>query len=277
MIKRLLHPFRGPASWATQHGVLPASCMRKIAPKSWPFEPFTVYGPGWKFRWCPTNFDWVGWEIFWTGFKGWEKSTVPVVLEHVRHSRCFLDVGANCGLYTTMACMANPDIHAVAFEPVPRVNAALSNNVRENNLESRVILLNVALGDSNGTVAFHEAYDTTMGSLATEGYRGQTGKLIEVQCRTLDSIVDELQIEPDFMKIDVEGFEHAVLAGARRTLRAFRPRMVLEANPGDPVERVMEILSDHGYRFQHLTGRDPEWQSEIVPEEQFRNWLCVPN
>ena len=80
-----------------------------------------------------------------------------------------------------------------------------------------------------------------MGSLAVNGYHGQRGKVIQVKCRTLDSIVEEFNLEPDFIKIDVEGFEHIVLSGASQTLSKFRPRIVLEANPGDPAAEMTEI------------------------------------
>jgi FkbM family methyltransferase len=275
--RRLVHPLRAPVSWAAQHGLLPPR-VRKVAPRSWPFEPFTVYGPGWKFRWFPAKFDWIGREIFWTRFTEWEKETVPVLLEHVRRSRCFVDIGANCGIYTVMACTANPDLYVVAVEPVPKVSAALANNVRQNNLDRRVRLLNVALRDSSGTALFHEAQDATMSSLSVNGYGGQPGRLIEVECRTLDSVVDELQVEPDFLKIDVEGFEHAVLAGAGRTLSKLRPRIILEANPGDPSDRVTEILQKHRYTLHHITHAGLRRKEKIIPVEGegYRNWLCLP-
>jgi hypothetical protein len=139
-----------------------------------------------------------------------------------------------------------------------------------------VTILNFALGDSNGTVPFHEAEDPTMGSLGVTGYQGQHGRVIKVKCRTLDSIVEELSIEPDFLKIDVEGFEHLVLSGASRVLSKFRPRIVLEANPGDPgVAITSQILSKHGYGFENITDSGLERQSEIIPVEAYRNWLCV--
>src|ERR1035438_3028883 len=102
-----------------------------------------------------------------------------------------------------------------------------------------------------------------MGSLAVEGYRGQPGKVIEVNCRTLDSMVEELDLEPDLLKIDVEGFEHVVLSGARRTLRKFRPRIVLEANPGDPGEEMTDILSEFGYGFLSFIGSPQEFVKKL--------------
>lgn len=229
----LLHPFRGSITWACQRGFM-SSHAGNFLPWRWALEPFTIYGTGWRCRWFPTDFDAIGHRIFWSGLREWEKETAPVILENIRHSRCFIDVGANCGIYTVLACTINPKIRVVAIEPVPKVCEALVHNVTQNNLDSSVTVLNVALGDSNGTVPFHEAEDSTMGSLAVGGYQGQKGRVMQVKCRTLDSIVEELNIEPDFVKIDVEGFEDVVLSGASWVLSKFRPRIVMEANPGDP-------------------------------------------
>jgi len=271
----LLHPFRGPITWACQRGIAPSGVQRYL-PWRWVLEPFTIYGAGWKCRWFPSVFDAIGHRIFWSGLREWERETAPVVLENIRHSRCFIDVGANCGIYTVLGCTINPDVHVVAVEPVPKVCAALARNVAMNNLDSRVTILNVALSDADGTVPFHEAEDSTMGSLAVDGYHGQHGRLIHVKCRTLDSIVEELGIEPDFLKIDVEGFEHLVLAGGGRVLSKFRPRIVLEANPGDPGDAMTQVLSKYGYGFQNITDSGLECRSEIIPVEAYHNWLCVP-
>lgn len=235
-----------------------------------------IYGAGWKCRWLAAEFDSVGQRVFWSGLREWEKETAPVILENIRRSRCFIDVGANCGIYTVIGCTINPDIRVVAVEPVPRICAALARNVAQNNLDSRVTILNLALSDLNGTVSFYETEESTNGSLAVDGYSGQRGKIIEVRCSTLDSIVEELDIEPDFIKIDVEGFEHLVLGGATRVLSKYHPRIVLEANPGDPSAAMTQILSRHGYGFQNITDSGLERRSAIIPVEAYRNWLCLP-
>lgn len=108
------------------------------------------------------------------------------------------------------------------------------------------------------------------------GYKGRSGRVIQVKCRTLDSVVEELNIEPDFLKIDVEGFEHVVLSGASQVLTKFRPCIILEANPGDPATAMTQILLKHGYRFQNITDCGLEERSEITPVEAYRNWRCLP-
>jgi FkbM family methyltransferase len=275
---RLVHPLRAPVSWATQHGLL-TSGVQNFAPKHWSREPFTIYGPGWKCRWFPPEFwHWRDSRRFWHGIRGCEGETIPVFLEQVQQCRWFIDIGANFGMYTLFGCAANSRLRAVALEPAPRVFKALANNVKGNQFEGRVTMEALALGEVNGSVPFHEAESPEMGSLSIAGYRGQRGRVISVECRTLDSLVEEMNVEPDFLKIDVEGFEHAVLAGAGRTLSKFRPRIILEANPGDPCERLTEILGSHRYALRHITPTGLRRMDKIIPVEGegYRNWLCLP-
>jgi len=175
-----------------------------------------------------------------------------------------------------LAATINPNVQIVAIEPVPKICAALTNNVRQNRLDGRVTILNVAVGDSEGIADFHEAEDARMGSLSVHGYQGQAGRLIRVQCRTLDSIAMELNIGPDFIKIDVEGFSDAVLSGASRLLETVRPCIVLEANPGDPCPSITKILTKYRYVMHLITDSGLERHEQIVPSLKYRNWLCLP-
>ncbi len=270
-----LHPLRQPVTWACQHRLLP-SRVRRLLPWRWAIEPFMIYGDGWKSQWYPAAFDDISHIIFWSGLHGYEKETIPVILDQVRQARCFIDIGANCGIYTVLGATVNPYARIVAIEPVPKICAALTNNVAQNKLDSRVTILNIAVGNSDGIADFHEAEDARMGSLAVHGYQGQAGRLIRVECRTLDSIVAELNIEPDFIKIDVEGFSDAVLSGASRLLERVRPRLVLEANPDDPCLEITQILTNHRYAMHLITDNGPEWREQIIPSAKYRNWLCLP-
>ena len=81
---------------------------------------------------------------------------------------------------------------------------------------------------------------------------------------------------PDFIKIDVEGFSDAVLSGASRLLATVRPRIVLEANPGDPCPRITKILTKYQYAMHLITDNGPKRQERINPSPEYRNWLCLP-
>lgn len=278
-IKTLLHPLREPASWALQQGILPSS-SRKMFPWSWGIEPFTIHGKDFKARYYPSAVDTVGQRIFWTGFSEWEKDTVPTFLQLLRESRCFIDIGANCGIYPVLGCAVNPHLKVVAVEPVPKIHAALANNVRQNNLTDRVTLIQAAVSTEEGVAHFHESVDPTMGSLSTEGYRGKAGKVIEVKTTTLDLIVSKLPVPPDFIKIDVEGFEDVVLSGGHHTLSVHKPRFIVEANPDGPFLKLTEIFSRYGYTFYNLSEhglvKHDTIQPDTNPDNDCRNWLCLP-
>ena len=102
----LLHPLRQPVSWACQHRLLP-SRVRRVLPWRWALEPFTIYGNGWRAQWFPAEFDDITHEIFWSGVHSYEKETIPVILDEIRRGLCFVDIGANCGIYTVLAATIN--------------------------------------------------------------------------------------------------------------------------------------------------------------------------
>ena len=247
---------------------------RKFIPYRWATEPFTLYGDDWSCKYQSGPRDAIGHLLFLDGLRNWERETTPVFRNLLKTSRCFLDVGANFGVYTLIGCSLNPDLQVVAVEPVPAISAALRENVRCNGFENRVTVLQAAASKEEGSLPFHESDEPTMGSLNVAGYGGYSGKLIQVRVVTLDS----LNSKADLIKIDVEGFEDVVLEGAEELLSAGRPRIILEANLDGPYERVTQILRRHGYRFQHLTPSGPR-PAEVIqpnPGEHFCNWLCLP-
>jgi hypothetical protein len=74
----------------------------------------------------------------------------------------------------------------------------------------------------------------------------------------LDDVIDE---PVALLKIDVEGHERAVLAGAERLIAASRPPMVLEANTGYHEQVLAAWLAEHDYTY-------------MIADE--RNMLCLP-
>ena len=137
----------------------------------------------------------------------------------------FLDVGASIGLVSLAAAQLLDAGQVVACEPEPRAFACLEAATRHGS--AGVTLVNAAVSDAPGRLRFHQDPNGTAWGMISDREPS-----IEVEVTTVDTLVQELGLERlDVLKVDVEGFECAVLRGAARTLQALRPVAVVELNP----------------------------------------------
>ncbi len=150
-----------------------------------------------------------------------EFEDMALVLHGLRPEDLFVDVGANIGVYSVLASGV-ADAQTLAFEPIPATYALLQRNLRVNGLESRVEALALGLGAQPGVLHFTAGLDTVNHvAAASDGQETQ----VEVPVQTLDSVLDGRV--PRMIKIDVEGWETEVLAGAQATLAAPGLQVVL--------------------------------------------------
>src|SRR6266851_2792132 len=111
-----------------------------------------------------------------------------------------------------------PDFRIIAIEPVPDNAECLRRNVQANSIEN-VEVVEAALGENHGTIRM-----TSEGPWSSVGGRGEP---VNCRCIPLDEFADR---DVAFLKIDTEGYEPHVLAGARRLLAKSRPLMHVEFN-----------------------------------------------
>jgi len=154
-----------------------------------------------------------------------ETEEMGFALHLLREDSLFVDVGANVGVYSVLAsgvCGAT----TVACEPIDKARAVLFRNVDVNGIAGRVEIHRCALGAETGSVRMTDDRDTMNRVVDfTEEARG-----IDVPVTTLDELLHGR--EPTLIKIDVEGYEEQVLAGAEATLRSNALMAVtLEAGP----------------------------------------------
>jgi len=64
-------------------------------------------------------------------------------------------------------------------------------------------------------------------------------------------------LRPDLIKIDVEGFEIEVLQGLTRTIKAFKPLVLVECS--DTHDEVSDLLSKYSYRNFEFSRKDKAW------------------
>jgi FkbM family methyltransferase len=131
------------------------------------------------------------------------------------------DVGANVGRWTRAALKINPRLRVHCFEP----SGVTFRRLLSNSFPEKVVCNHLALGECAGRATL---YAVDHGSGINSLYRREldcfrSAETETVTVGTLDEYCSEHGIEHiDFLKIDVEGYELAVLRGSREMLRKGR-------------------------------------------------------
>lgn len=177
------------------------------------------------------------------------------VLEWVRGFKpgdVFYDVGANTGLFSLLAGKLHAGaITVFAFEPSYSSYEALVRNVVVNGLTSSVHAMPVALYGQTGLKPFH--YRKLDAGAAKHGidvpFDSKTRQLFEpvlsqlTVTMTIDDFVRQLGApSPTHLKIDVDGHESQVLAGAAGVLAASVQTVCIEATQADESDDRKEVL-----------------------------------
>lgn len=137
----------------------------------------------------------------------------------------FLDIGASLGTVSAAMTQALSQGRIVAVEAAPSVHPSLKETIRRAS-DSRITLVEAAVSDHIGVTTFHQDPNGSgWGFLSPDG-------ATEVNTITIDQITADLGLtRVDFIKIDVEGGELAVLKGASATLEEHRSTVMFEVNP----------------------------------------------
>jgi FkbM family methyltransferase len=189
-----------------------------------------------------------------------------------REARTFWDIGANIGAYSVDFLSVNPRGRVLALEPDQANAGALRRTIRRSRLP--VALIEAAASDSEGFLPFfYDDLSGTTGSLTTidgatfnERHYGVTPRQGRVRAVTLDALLAD-HPPPDMMKIDVEGAELSVLAGAARVLRDARPLLMIEV--ATDRAKIRRLLEDAGYRLADARTlgelTDESWNIFAIP------------
>ena len=151
----------------------------------------------------------------------------------------YVDVGANIGNHAIFFAEHCLSTRVVAIEPRADIYAALCLNVAGIPSAEKVMTIRCAAGEAEGTGAIVQRHADNAGSSAVTVGAG------DVHIHTLDSLIDA----PDVvvLKIDVEGFEGAVLAGATRILQQ-HPLIAVECQTDQLFQDMCARLVPLGYR-----------------------------
>lgn len=170
------------------------------------------------------------------------------LLHFLRGEDLFVDIGANVGSYTILACSA-VGARGITFEPVPSTYKRLVENMRLNHLDEKVKCINKGVGAQQGAIAFTSDSDTTNHALASDE---QCDNKVIVEVTSLDMALSGK--EPSLIKIDVEGYETPVMEGAKETLNNQKlSAVIMELNGsgaryGFNESKILELMFSNGFR-----------------------------
>jgi FkbM family methyltransferase len=184
------------------------------------------------------------------------------IRSRIRPADNFVDVGAHAGFYVMLCTRWAPNGRVIAFEPNPTSRAILMRNLRLNSLLRRVSVSDLAVSDREAVCSFFMKPADDRGHLGQVLHQDVTDEL-KVPTTTLDSFLATSDFKPDWLLIDIEGYEIAALRGARKTIEAGRPTMniVVEMHPAvwaqseASREEAQRLLAELKLRPVPLTGQ----------------------
>lgn len=194
--------------------------------------------------WPVDRTDWIGANMY----RGlYERAELAVLTCLVRPGSTVVDVGANAGyLSAVLAGLVGPAGRVLAVEPSRRFQKTLEALAAA--APAEVVVVPTALSAVGGEAWLSTGEPGNSGSARLHWESG--GEVEQVVLRTLDELVESHGIDgADLVKIDVEGHEREVLAGAERMLATAQARALLvEVSPefGDIswVGSLLERLDD---------------------------------
>jgi len=187
--------------------------------------------------------------------------------------KCVFDLGANTGGWVGYWLKKEEMEEYHLFEPVPDLAPALQALAQE---DPRIVFNQVAVGDKPSRVKDVSVYNTwtllstsqVKGVARAREYRSQP--TFEMGVVTLDDYIKETGARPDFIKVDVDGYELRVLKGAKAFLSEFPVPMYFEYSYlpkllGDSVEEMCRLIYELGYRAVCMDRGyfSPDWKDML--------------
>jgi FkbM family methyltransferase len=219
----------------------------------------------------------VGWTLYAYGcLDYWDERAIRGMLT----PGCFcIDIGAHIGYYSLLLSKwVGQTGRVFSYEPVPYTYSFLERNL-QHNATSNVKAEQAAAGSRNGVVrmAFPNGGRLGWSTVSDSGD-------VDVRCTTIDSEVSRLALDRvDFVKIDTEGYEPQVLAGAERTIQQMRPKIMFEVNRNalerhdvSPA-RVRDFFLSHNYELFTAERRGLSLITDLSQGPSYFNVFALPN
>ena len=207
-----------------------------------------------------------------------ERYVVTKLLKIIKPGDICWDIGANIGFYTCLLASQVENTGAVvAFEPAAHTCDYLHENISLNQF-TNVNVVNKGIGDKSeqGNLYYSEAA-LTEGTASLKYAEGRAASE-SVTLDTIDNLISVLP-PPNFIKIDVEGYQLEVLRGGESCLKTHAPLLMAElkdvgeTNRGD-FSRVEKYVTDLGYSLYEI-GKYSLKRCAHISDSKRRNFFLA--
>jgi FkbM family methyltransferase len=173
-----------------------------------------------------------------------------------------VDIGANIGSVSEFFALGSPTLKIHAYEPNPAAFAMLQRNLKDNNLENRVVAYPEAVGRASGDLSLWVDVNTTLSTAYMDSSPEEGGRRVKVPMVSLDEVWRRLNGGPiRLLKIDTEGAEGDILEGASdRTLAAVQ-NAIIEYH-----DNIVPGVSDRCYQVLRAAGFT--WRTYVHPWDE---------
>jgi len=174
------------------------------------------------------------------------------VIEKEAHGDLGMDIGANIG-YTTLR-MCKQMNRVIAIEPDKRTSDLLEKNIKRNGFQDKTQILKQAVSDKVGSTKIYLAKHPNLITLCDQKEKKHQHKIKTIETITLDS----LGVSPNFVKMDVEGYEVEILRGGMDTWKNTENcKILIEVHPqfyseDHSFEEVLKSMVELGFRFKYV-------------------------
>lgn len=198
--------------------------------------------------------------------ESYETETAAFLAGRVRSGMVCYDVGANVGAYVLqLGHWTAPAGKIIAFEPNAGAREVLARHIAWNGLTDRVQIVPAAVAAAPGEQILYAEGANGMSRLAQPNNAlVETAHQERVPVTTIDAFCAAGNAPPAVLLLDIEGFEIEALRGARSTIVAHRPVIVVEMHPNvwhsanTTRESTEALLQDLKLKPVPLSGqRDP--------------------
>lgn len=223
-------------------------------------------------RQLTSNLTLYGDSYWYSGPNLWEPTVMLALRDLCKPGTVVFDVGGNMGgLTSAMSRLVGPKGTVCTFEASPRIIGYLQGNVVAQGHRNVTVYHRAVFSRSNEIVTIYDG-DHLNDSLFAEQSPTKIGR--PTKTVALDDFCDATQLDPDLIKMDIEGSEYDAILGAARMIERVHPHLLLEQQASDM--RCFDLLTAWGYLTIDLNNYEQiSTEADYAAGAPLRNVLCI--